>query len=668
MIAEKRERFRLLLRGGVHDNFSFSEPVKLMGERAESRGSRWRVRGILLIFAAWFAAASALWEEAGQMREIGGEAARDWEAWVNPEEGNYGLPAGRVELERMLVRWVRPGDVVGVLDPPPGEGGDMLGWRVSADQTRVRLGYLCAPAKVVTLAGDVVPPEVDWLYFGAPFLVWLRVSGLEGEFEQVDVDGGEFHYLAGRVGREPPSADAASLPGRGGWWEGLVVFGSLVALGGAGAVWVARFQPDWQLGREVRVLVGFGIAALYVTSAVWVLWLLGLGAGAERFGAVGGVGLIVALWAARGRAGRVRHGEGGFSWISLAAVAGICGLLRWIVLSRTLFSIPGMGVWGYKARLIHLLGDIPAGLFAGDGWDFCRPEYPLGYPLLLAWIYVWGGEPDRHMVQLVPVVLMGVAAWAMMGVMRARGMPGGLAVALGAAFSLAFWPVRAVENFYAEPLVLVAGLGGCVLVAEAVNQGRSARTWAGAALVAGCGWIKLEGAVVWGAVLLMVVLLRRWRMAGQLAAAGLGLVVPWWVFRRAHGLENPDFDFAVLMGGSWGGIWERVVEAGLRWWQVAVGSPASVGPGWWVLAAAVVLGAPGWLRRADTRFYLGSAILMTAVHVAVFGLSAHGDLDWHLEAMGRLALGPAALVLVASSVAFRKPTDVTAAGSGQARC
>ncbi len=71
-------------------------------------------------------------------------------------------------------------------------------------------------------------------------------------------------------------------------------------------------------------------------------------------------------------------------------------------MSMAVASWPGVAVWAFKAKILCITGEI-GNLYTNPETIYIHPEYPLGYPIMLAWCWSVAGGIDDWLIKLVPI-------------------------------------------------------------------------------------------------------------------------------------------------------------------------------------------------------------------------------------------------------------------------
>lgn len=311
-----------------------------------------------------------------------------------------------------------------------------------------------------------------------------------------------------------------------------------------------------------------------------------------------------------------------------------------------------VAIWGLKARALFRTGELASVLAVDPEGSFAHPEYPPLWPLVLAGVSRLLGRYDELWLALLRPALVAGCAWAAARATRAPA-PFPLLSAATVALLPAFH--RGLYGGYAETLLVLllllalgfaqrpdrpsdlAGLGLCLgLAALTKNEGALAALSAGVALLAG-------------------------RRRAAAAAAFLGLlagVLPWTLFRAAHGAARPLADFSL------GSFDPGRIATALGALAGEVGATGLL----WVVGAVLLLALAPATRRAR-RGLLAAAGLHAALLACAFGFARvpPGWLvrwSWDRLALPLVALLAIVLVEAVSEATVRPEPD---GGAGDRR-
>jgi len=305
-----------------------------------------------------------------------------------------------------------------------------------------------------------------------------------------------------------------------------------------------------------------------------------------------------------------------------------------------------LAVWGLKARALHVSGELPSLFRVDPAGEFSHPEYPPLWPLLLAGTAKLLGRYDELLLALLRPLLLALAAalsWA-----RTRGAPPSRLLAAAALTLLPHFQGAAYAG-YAEALLLVVVLAALLLLES--PSPTPFTPWAAGFLLALGALTKQEGAVVLVVAAGLLALGRRRRDAAIVGGVGLGLgVVPWWLYRAAHGVAG----LADFGAGSFD-------PAGPLRALAALGDVGLLSALPWLAGTALLLALAPATRRRRAPLLAGAAIY-AGLLLPAFAF-ARVDAAWLVAwTWDRLALLPVAALLPALLEAAEEPF-VTPAGS-----
>ncbi|MGC3989773.1 MAG: hypothetical protein QM796_08875 [Chthoniobacteraceae bacterium] len=178
---------------------------------------------------------------------------------------------------------------------------------------------------------------------------------------------------------------------------------------------------------------------------------------------------------------------------------------------QTLFDsmhADGLLLWEFKAHLAFLNGgSIPREYFSDPSRLWSHQDYPLMLPMLETWVYQWIGESNQTLAK-APFPLFYLAAAALMigGAQRLSGQPwrGALAaVLMGFIPSLTLEPGGAASGWGDFPLA-VCYLGAVVFLLHFLKTNSCESLYAFAGMSALLPWVKNEGVVLWGCLLVVL--------------------------------------------------------------------------------------------------------------------------------------------------------------------
>ena len=141
--------------------------------------------------------------------------------------------------------------------------------------------------------------------------------------------------------------------------------------------------------------------------------------------------------------------------------AAVTAALGAVALSHPLLAPNGLGVYGGRAKLWCLCGGMPSAFLSSDAGAVLQPAYPPGLSALAYLHFVLSGGCGDRLVQLLPVLAVGLLSCALLR--DARTLREVLPVAL---FCLSPVAVRLTSGFYAEPFVALLLVSGWRLMRE----------------------------------------------------------------------------------------------------------------------------------------------------------------------------------------------------------
>ena len=302
-------------------------------------------------------------------------------------------------------------------------------------------------------------------------------------------------------------------------------------------------------------------------------------------------------------------------------------------------SVPGMGNWAFKTKLLMMTGDWPADFFEYEAHNR-RMGYPPGFPLLCGWCAAFMGGLETHAIRLLPVLLT-VGTFLLAGgeMIRKRGwwgLPG-----IAALFALLLgYPGRGIlSHFYAEPLLLY--MSAVAVVALGRVSERSGGFIVVLLAAGSMAWVKNEGVVVFfliaGAMFLFAgrAGVTRRSIAMATLCVGIPAVLAWRVYLATHGWSDEAFSREMLFEER---RWEKLAGAWDEYRKAMFREGARLGGAWWILP---ILGWFGFQRRSGfLPVLLVTSVGLVAVAVVMMMGSAEKDFEWHIAAASRVLLCP----------------------------
>lgn len=343
-------------------------------------------------------------------------------------------------------------------------------------------------------------------------------------------------------------------------------------------------------------------------------------------------------------------------WVQGILVMGVHGV---VTTASSLAGPPGIGIYGYRAKVLWLLGRAPDGFHSSPGYDFSNADYPPGWPLLTLWNAVWRGSWEEHWVKLwIPVCLF--LSWRItVGWMRKNALPWWCLLAPGL-FLLCTPALTWSRWHYSEPLLLLLVVTGLLHLLEGFKNGVTdgqGNAAAGLVLLACCGWVKNEGVGYWmiGAALL----LWRWPQGWWKVALTLPLAAGWRILMALHGARTLDYDWGGAFHRPGAASWERICEMVSLVREVCFVSWQTHFGIWWLLPVIAVVAVIRGCGECRALLFAGvcSAVLLWMA----FFFSAV-PMDQHGLAFDRILTIPAWLILMALCAACGKHEAIATVG------
>ena len=692
--------------------------------RARVRAVRAQLPGLALLGLAGLSLPLAWAEVRGSLED----GRRHWSLW---ESGWVIREPGWVDGMAWLVAGVPPDEALAVAD-----FGDPA-QAAARSATRMKTAYMRLPEPVLSLS-EAGWEQADWVLArwdlqgvmlrDRVFHDYRLVSG-EGVvrlYQRVPQDAGR--RAVGDFTGAFVSGVGEAAPGsveywRAITWQALRMALLLPLLGLAGWGWSRWICGGSEVGRLwlVRVPLALGVGF----GGCSVLWWLGAVAGLGFSGwgwllapaVLAGTGWWLARRLVPKRRGASSDGiatgppeevsssggetveRGRWAGMAAGAVLAVMALLIfssavWLGMSRSLFCVPGMGIWGYKAKMLVLEGGLPEDYFTSASHGLSKPGYPPGLPLVLAKGYqLAGGVADHAVKVLNPALLALLFLWMSAWLHRVTGLCWWWAAALPLLFLLSGGARMFSQALYADLLLAALAIPALAMVAVAMpprafgskapranrDRGAAVPKGSGGTLVAAgcvlagvCAFVKNEGVVVWlvaGAVAWMGCG-AKWGWFRWWLGAGLIWVVPWRLYVWLQGVSEADFDWGRPLREGGQELLATVTAVLERWWQLGwTPGSARFASAWPAMGLLLLLGlvVALWNRFKDSRMgslgtdwihggigrrevlRLALAALLTAAGVhGVYVFSAI-DLSWHMLAMERTDLAPAGVALLAAA-------------------
>lgn len=239
-------------------------------------------------------------------------------------------------------------------------------------------------------------------------------------------------------------------------------------------------------------------------------------------------------------------------------------------------------------------------------------HYPPGYPLFLAGLWrLWPDFPNNVVLfKYANAVLLALAAVGAYAFARRRAQLGiisaGAAAVAGTACVLVLYVTGVVLS---EPLFLALLFPALIVAEDAVQDGKVSRAAAAGALGGALALVRTIGIALLPALIIALLLKRRWKSAAAAFAAGAAMLTPWQIWAAAH-----THDVPAVVAGKYGSY--------LSWML------SGYSEGGWSYARAVVTKNVGdlqhlldYLIMPVASSWMRGLALGAAVAILLFGLT-----------------------------------------------
>lgn len=313
-------------------------------------------------------------------------------------------------------------------------------------------------------------------------------------------------------------------------------------------------------------------------------------------------------------------------------------------------GVPGMGNWGYKAKIIFLNEGVPDNYMSDYSTVYGKFSYPIGFPMMSAALYTMAGHVDEALAKANAILLF-VATYVVISlgfIERWRNF--GFVPVIGLfGFFLGTPAWQVIDGFYSEPLLFFCSSTALICLFERDQYPL-------AIVCAGCAaWVKQEGILFYGLLAISVCLLHwknPWKdLSWSIVTGGL-FVLAWQVYVRLEHVSDSDFDF----GGSWDPA--KVFDALKKLRDVGIINFRNYSGAF--LCLPFMLAFALWDRNAESLICGLIAALMLIIFAGVMGYSRI-HLEWHLDAVERYLMLPAICIFMGFSVMLRQPISTTPA-------
>lgn len=469
--------------------------------------------------------------------------------------------------------------------------------------------------------------------------------------------------------------------------------------------WSAILAIGWAM---VRVLGGKE-TRLSVWETLGWSWLIGAPLTALLLGVVGalvplvpaafaiaGIGLVFALVVA------IRVKREHIQWRLWPCQASIwekiltsipAGLLVFgaMCTADSRFLWDGLVIWDFKARAIFLSGtSIPSAFLSEPHMVFSHPSYPMGLPLLYAFVYSLSGAPDPEVAKFFSYAFFGLgslAFWGLIARMTGRLFLAHAAIVCVACFPPVFGERQISVGIADVPLAMLnaVAIGGLILWrlrgmnlagdATPKNSAESGRgfVYLTIAVASLMPWLKTDGIVLWATfmIVMALILFREWgvRRLALAALPGLSIVVAWRCVCVAVGVPKEGVFAPLELDRILQGIDDLPNILPLLTWFLV--SMKYWGIFWWIAVVALVMLYRSTREIRQCAILLSLAVgLPLAVATGAYMMTTLGYV-WHIStSFWRIAFQVAYPAIIVVLLAVRVscwPTDrgMTCADSGE---
>jgi hypothetical protein len=426
----------------------------------------------------------------------------------------------------------------------------------------------------------------------------------------------------------------------------------------------------WPRSSPIFAAEFFGLAWLLGAGVVSTLLALGgiVLSGGALFASVAASTLLLGMLAVKRLRDGVRietglgHAPTWEKWLSVLALAPIF-YMAWIAF-RDAIIWDGLLIWESKARHAFLAGgSLPAAYFSDATRVRFHPSYPLYLPFTELWVYLWVGDCDQTAVKMLfPIFFAAAMALLWSGTLRLGGRL--WAAALTTLLPL-FVPLMAdhghgVLQGYADFLLGAVYLAGVTALLAWHFRGVEGGWPVAMACAAMLPWIKQEGLLLFGSLILQAALAvgwRGWRRILLFALPGMVTVIAWrFGMQAVHVVEETTFQAPTF---------ENLLQGLPRLWPIfyAMGFQFSQLANWSLLWFCVpfALLSLAFHRRREA-LALALALLVPLLLDVIPFLLSRLDLYFHIStSLDRLILqlAPVAVLCLGLALAGKSPSPAT---------
>ena len=328
-------------------------------------------------------------------------------------------------------------------------------------------------------------------------------------------------------------------------------------------------------------------------------------------------------------------------------------------MTKSVSSLPGIGIWGYKARVIAETQNIPASLFKDQSELFSHHSYPLGFPLMLAWSHLWMDGFDDYMIKLIPPILGLMIYLLLFSICEVRGFSRSTALILPLLLCANKIFRGLSTSLYADNILLIYLMAGFYLLVLYFEERHWKLLIAGFLFLGAATWIKNEGLIYFSLTAAFVIIAKYIEQykAKQLetqnraysgiyqtmliiAIFAMIFILPWQLFK--YYMDIPTRDFAVTgkifsLPDSYA-ILKAAVSKFSRVMFLEIDKNCGI---WYAFILILVLFRKKLLRHEH--IFLMLMIFISIVIFAISFIFSTRPLDWHMESISRILIIPTML-------------------------
>lgn len=290
--------------------------------------------------------------------------------------------------------------------------------------------------------------------------------------------------------------------------------------------------------------------------------------------------------------------------------------------------------------MLYLAGGFPKSFFSAEGYETLQPGYPLGFTMLILGVYSISAYCGEWLVQLIPCFCTALCLYLFaLQIVQSKESKWTKITLLGwvVALFLTEQTITISSFFYTESFLLLFLLVGLKVLPMNPQLG-----WI---LVGACGWVKLEGCILF-ILLWTVVRLTKGSGSAKVLHLIMGSLLPlfWLIYSRSQG--GQVYDYASWSEMNLSKAWMATQEI----FRYMVITPQHFG---FVFIASFVTLLLTWCSRQSVLVFQRNAsrlssfflVLYCICLIVIFSRSLATDFQWHLESLNRLLWIPAHLQL-----------------------